>query len=66
MNDPDSSPPSNFFQAGPELDNQYRDDAALRAWLQAQLPAPLLQDIAPGLERRGGRACRAPLAPVLE
>lgn len=56
MNDQDSDPPTDFFQAGPELGNQYLDDRALRAWLQAQLPAPVLQGIAPGLERLGARA----------
>src|SRR5574337_1389108 len=45
-----------FFQDGPELGNQYRDDRALLAWLKARLPAEVLKDIAPGLEHLGERA----------
>jgi putative acyl-CoA dehydrogenase len=45
-----------FFQAAPELGNQYLDDAALKGWLNAQLPEPVLKSIAPGLERLGARA----------
>lgn len=45
-----------FFQDGPELANQYRDDSALLTWLKARLPAEVLKDIAPGLEHLGERA----------
>ncbi|MGH8321323.1 MAG: acyl-CoA dehydrogenase family protein, partial [Gammaproteobacteria bacterium] len=52
----------NFFQDGPILGNQYQDDAVLRAWLRARLPAEVLREIAPGLERLGGRAAGEMLA----
>lgn len=45
-----------FFQNGPELGNQYRDDRVLQAWLKAHLPAEVLKTIAPGLEQLGERA----------
>lgn len=45
-----------FFQDGPQLANQYRDDRALQAWLEAHLPAEVLREIAPGLDRLGERA----------
>ena len=51
-----------FFQAPPVLGNQYRDDAVLRAWLKARLPAEVLRDIEPGLERLGERAAGEMLA----
>ncbi|MGH8292300.1 MAG: acyl-CoA dehydrogenase family protein [Gammaproteobacteria bacterium] len=47
---------SEFFQDAPLLGNQYRDDAALQAWLGARLPAEVLKEITPGLERLGERA----------
>ncbi|MDE2070451.1 MAG: acyl-CoA dehydrogenase family protein [Gammaproteobacteria bacterium] len=45
-----------FFQDAPVLGNQYQGDAALQAWLRAHLPAEVLKEITPGLERLGGRA----------
>lgn len=51
-----------FFQDAPELGNQYRDDAALQAWLKAHLPAEVLKGITPGLERLGARAAGDMLA----
>ena len=45
-----------FFQAGPELGNQYQDDQALRTWLERRLPAKVLCGIEPGLEALGSRA----------
>lgn len=53
---------SEFFQDAPELGNQYRDDAALQAWLKAHLPAEVLKQITPGLERLGERAAGDMLA----
>lgn len=53
---------SEFFQDAPELGNQYRDDAALQAWLKAHLPAEVLKQITPGLERLGARAAGDMLA----
>src|SRR5690242_13540980 len=47
---------SEFFQAGPELGNQYRDDQALLAWLARRVPADILRSIEPGLEALGARA----------
>lgn len=51
-----------FFQQAPVLGNQYQDDGLLLAWLKARLPAEVLKDIAPGLERLGGRAAGEMLA----
>jgi alkylation response protein AidB-like acyl-CoA dehydrogenase len=51
-----------FFQKGPELKNQYDDDAVLRAWLAAHLPADVLSDIEPGLRTLGERAATDMLA----
>lgn len=36
-----------FFQAGPELGNQYDDDRVLRAYLRRTLPAGLLAEWEP-------------------
>lgn len=45
-----------FFQDGPRLGNQYRDDALLRDWLKFRLPADVVIEIEPGLDRLGARA----------
>jgi putative acyl-CoA dehydrogenase len=45
-----------FYQDGPSLGNQYVADAALRAYLEWKLPAPVLVEIEPGLRRLGDRA----------
>ncbi|HEY3644929.1 MAG TPA: acyl-CoA dehydrogenase family protein, partial [Gammaproteobacteria bacterium] len=47
---------SGFIQDGPKLGNQYRDDAALRTWLDRRMPAEVLRSIGPGLESLGERA----------
>jgi putative acyl-CoA dehydrogenase len=44
-----------FFQDGPELRNQYREDGLLQAWLKTRLPTEILREITPGLERLGAR-----------
>ncbi|HKT32146.1 MAG TPA: acyl-CoA dehydrogenase family protein [Gammaproteobacteria bacterium] len=51
-----------FFQDAPLLGNQYQSDAALQAWLKARLPAEILKEIAPGLQRLGERAAGDMLA----
>ena len=51
-----------FFQDGPELRNQYRDDGALLAWLRARVPTEVLKEISPGLECLGERAAREMLS----
>jgi len=51
-----------FFQEPAVLSNQYQDDGVLRAWLKARLPAEVLREIQPGLERLGGRAAGELLA----
>jgi putative acyl-CoA dehydrogenase len=48
--------PNEFFQEPAVLGNQYRDDAVLQAWLGAYVPAEVLRDVQPGLERLGARA----------
>lgn len=53
---------SEFFQAGPELGNQYRDDQALLVWLARRVPAEILRSIEPGLEALGARAAEEMLA----
>lgn len=53
---------SRFIQEDPELGNQYRDDAALRAWLARRMPAGVLRDIEPGLEALGARTVQEMLA----
>ncbi|HET7921611.1 MAG TPA: acyl-CoA dehydrogenase family protein, partial [Gammaproteobacteria bacterium] len=45
-----------FFQDAPRLANQYGDDALLRGWLRAHLPAAVLAELEPGLVRLGARA----------
>jgi alkylation response protein AidB-like acyl-CoA dehydrogenase len=47
---------SGFFQDGPQLGNQYRDDVALLEWLKRRMPSAVLQDIGPGLDKLGARA----------
>lgn len=44
-----------FFQVGPRLGNQYREDALLRQLLAWRLPREVLAAISPGLERLGDR-----------
>ncbi|MGB9429797.1 MAG: acyl-CoA dehydrogenase family protein [Gammaproteobacteria bacterium] len=51
-----------FFQDAPILGNQYQDDRVLQTWLKARLPPEMLREIAPGLERLGGRAAGDMLA----
>ena len=55
MNDHPDGESTPFFQGGPELGNQYLEDTALQAWLKANLPGPVLKEIAPGLESLGTR-----------
>jgi alkylation response protein AidB-like acyl-CoA dehydrogenase len=45
-----------FFQDGPVLTNAYRQDAALRRYIEQQIPADVLRSIEPGLESLGRRA----------
>jgi acyl-CoA dehydrogenase len=45
-----------FIQAAPELDNQYRDDAFLRSYLQRVLPADVHRDVESGLDELGALA----------
>jgi alkylation response protein AidB-like acyl-CoA dehydrogenase len=47
---------SEFFQDPPRLGNQYDDDALLRAYLGWRLPANVLAEVEPDLQRLGGRA----------
>ena len=49
-------PMTEFFQAGPELCNQFDDDGLLRACLRRAVPAELLAEWEPGLRRLGQRA----------
>ena len=42
-----------FYQAPPELGNQYTDDLVLRSYLARKLPADLLKGLAPDLEDLG-------------
>lgn len=51
-----------FFQDGPGLRNQYKDDAPLCEWLRANVPPEILSAIEPGLERLGARAAGDMLA----
>jgi putative acyl-CoA dehydrogenase len=46
---------SEFFQDAPHLGNQYDDDAFLRAYLRWRLPAKMLAEIEPDLQRLGHR-----------
>lgn len=45
-----------FTQSSPRLGNTYRDDAFLRDWLARKLPADVLHEIEPSLERLGALA----------
>jgi putative acyl-CoA dehydrogenase len=45
-----------FFQDPPKLGNQYDDDALLRAYLRWRLPANVLAEVEPDLQRLGARA----------
>lgn len=47
---------SEFFQDGPALGNQYRDDRVLRAYLRRAVPADVLAEFEPELDRLGERA----------
>ena len=50
-----------FFQAGPELHNQYETDEALKSYLRRKLPAGVLAEVEPDLRRMGGhQQWRAP------
>jgi putative acyl-CoA dehydrogenase len=51
-----------FFQDGPQLGNQYDDDALLRGYLRWRLPPEMLRDIEPELRRLGERAATDILA----
>ena len=51
-----------FYQAGPELGNQYRDDQVLRTWLERRMPEGIRRSIEPGLEALGARAAGEMLA----
>jgi putative acyl-CoA dehydrogenase len=61
-----TGPAGGFFQDGPELGNQYRDDEILRAWLTKRVPAEVLAAIEPGLEALGARAAGEMLALTAE
>jgi alkylation response protein AidB-like acyl-CoA dehydrogenase len=45
-----------FYQAGPCLENQYEDDGFFRSYLRWRLPSAMLADIEPNLHRLGERA----------
>lgn len=45
-----------FFQAGPEIGNQFRDDSLLRAVLAQKLPRDVAEAAKPELDRMGERA----------
>ncbi|HET7565301.1 MAG TPA: acyl-CoA dehydrogenase family protein [Gemmatimonadaceae bacterium] len=53
---------TDFFQSGPELGNQYLDDALLRAYLRRALPADVLAELEPEFERLGARVATDILA----
>jgi alkylation response protein AidB-like acyl-CoA dehydrogenase len=53
---------SEFFQDPPKLGNQYDDDALLRAYLRWRLPANMVAEIEPDLQRLGHRAATDILA----
>jgi len=46
---------SDFFQDAPELQNTFDGDDLLRYFLRWRLPAPMLQEIEPGLVKLGAR-----------
>jgi len=45
-----------FIQEPPVLSNQYLEDRVLRSFLCRRVPAPMLAEMAPSLERMGARA----------
>jgi alkylation response protein AidB-like acyl-CoA dehydrogenase len=45
-----------FYQAGPRLENQYEGDGFLRSYLRWRLSAEMLADVEPDLHRLGERA----------
>ncbi|OLS24605.1 MAG: putative acyl-CoA dehydrogenase AidB [Candidatus Heimdallarchaeota archaeon LC_3] len=47
-----------FFQEGPELQNQFNDDALLLSYLKRVLPEDMLKQITPDLERLGDRVVK--------
>lgn len=47
---------SDFFQSGPELTNQFLADNLLQSYLKQKLPADMLRQAQPELERMGERA----------
>ncbi len=51
-----ASPSGEFFQAGPELQNQYEADPVLRNYLRRKLPPGVLAEIEPDLRKMGARA----------
>lgn len=51
-----------FIQDPPRLGNQYDDDALLRAYLRWRLPANVLAEVEPDLQRLGNRAATDILA----
>ena len=53
---------SEFFQDPPKLGNQYDDDALLRSYLRWRLPASVLAEIEPNLQRLGDRVATDILA----
>jgi putative acyl-CoA dehydrogenase len=55
-----------FFQSGPELKNQFQEDALLQSVLRQKLPAEILRQAEPELERMGERAVSDLLAASLE
>jgi len=50
--------PLSFIQSPPELDNEYRDDWLLRAWLASALPAAVLEAQSEILDELGHRSAR--------
>ncbi len=46
---------SQFFQQGPQLYNQFDDDALLQSYLRRILPSPIYSSILPDLKRLGQR-----------
>lgn len=55
-----------FFQSGPELTNQYQADTLLQSYLKQKLPADLLRQAEPELNRMGERSVTDLLAASLE
>ena len=48
-----TQPPLSTLQTAPKLGNQFAEDWLLRAWLESQLPEPLMQRYRPRLEALG-------------